>query len=407
MKDFAQSLDKLAEVAVKVGLNLKEGQDLVMTASIEALPLARLITEQAYKAGARLVTTLYEDDADILARFKYGPDSSFDTSIDWLYGGMAQAYGQGAARLAISGSNPTLLKDQDPEKVSRANRARSKAYQPAREFITNFDINWTIVSYANPAWAQAVFPGDQDAVEKLWQAIFMASRIDQLDPIAAWKTHDQNLHARCNMLNQKRFSALHFRGPGTDLKIGLADDHNWSGGATAAKNGVVCNPNIPSEEVFTTPHKDRVEGYVTSTKPLSYQGSLIDQIWVRFEGGKIVEAKAAKGEEVLHTLLDTDSGARSIGEVALVPHSSPIAQSGILFYNTLYDENAASHIALGQAYSECITGGYKLSPEELEALGSNSSAIHVDWMIGSNQIDVDGIDASGKAQPLMRGGEWV
>ena len=208
-------------------------------------------------------------------------------------------------------------------------------------------------------------------------------------------------------LNHKRYSALHFKGPGTDLLVGLADDHLWAGGATRAKNGAVCNPNIPTEEVFTTPHKDRIEGYVQSTKPLSYLGSLLEGIEMRFEKGRVVEARAKSGTDVLNRLLQTDEGARSLGEVALVPHSSPIAQSGLLFYNTLFDENAASHIALGQAYSECIQGGGQLIPEELAAKGANSSLIHIDWMIGSEEIDVDGITASGQAEPLMRRGEWV
>jgi aminopeptidase len=208
-------------------------------------------------------------------------------------------------------------------------------------------------------------------------------------------------------MNARRYAALHFKGPGTDLKVGLADDHLWLGGGTTAGNGNYCIPNMPTEEVFTTPHKDRVDGTVTSTKPLSHQGTLIEGIRVRFEGGKIVEAHAAKGEQVLQKLIETDEGARRLGEVSLVPNSSPIAASGMLFLNTLFDENAACHIALGQAYSSCLKDGDKLTPEELAAKGANDSLIHVDWMIGSGKIDVDGIAAHGGAEPVMRGGEWV
>lgn len=402
-------LDRLGEVAVRVGLGLQKGQELVMTAPIEALPLVRRITEHAYKAGASLVTTLFSDDETTLMRFRHAPDGSFDIASGWLYEGMAGAFRNGAARLAIAGDNPALLSGQDGDKVSRANRARSKAYQPALELIAGFDINWTIVSYASQAWAKAVFPDEPDsiAVAKLWDAIFAASRVDRRDPIAAWAEHNDALHARTALLNAKRFSALHFRGPGTDLKVGLADDHEWEGGASTAKNGVVCNPNIPSEEVFTTPHKDRVEGTVTSTKPLSYQGTLIEDISVRFEAGRIVEATARTGEDVLKKVLDTDEGAARLGEVALVPHSSPISASGLLFYNTLYDENAACHIALGQAYAKCIRGGDKMSADELAEKGANKSLIHIDWMIGSGLVDVDGIDAAGNSEPLMRQGEWV
>ena len=377
-KDFVEKLDRLAEVAIQSGLGLAEGQELVMTASTDALPLARLIAKHAYKAGASLVTILFADEEASLMRYRYGQESSFDTAANWLYDGMAAAYKSGAARLAITGGNPALLSKEDPEHVSRANRSMSKAYRPALELITRHDINWTIVSAATPAWAAAVFPNlpADEALAKLWDAIFAASRADQSDPVAAWKKHDEKLHQWAERMNSRRYSALHFRGPGTDLKVGLADDHLWLGGGTTAGNGRYCIPNMPTEEVFTTPHKDRVDGTVTSTKPLSHQGTLIEGIRVRFEGGKIVEAHAAQGEQVLQKLIETDEGARRLGEVSLVPNSSPISASGLLFLNTLFDENAACHIALGQAYSSCLKNGDKLTPEELAAKGANESLIH-------------------------------
>jgi aminopeptidase len=404
-----QKLDRLAEVAVQVGLGLAPGQELVMTATLDTLPLVRRINEQAYKAGAKFVNTLLTDEESTLLRYQYGSNESFDYAPAWLYEGMATAFKSGAARLAVAGSNPALLSQQDPEKVSRANRAVSKAYRPALELITRHDINWTIVPAATPAWAATVFPdlsADQ-ALAKLWDAIFAATRADQPDSVAAWKKHDANLHKRSAYLNDKRYAALHFKGPGTDLRVGLADDHLWLGGGTTAGNGRYCIPNMPTEEVFTTPHKDRTEGTVTSTKPLSHQGTMIEGIQVRFEAGKIVEAKASKGEAVLQNMISTDEGARKLGEVALVPHNSPIAQSGILFNNTLFDENAACHIALGQAYSTCVKNGDKLSPEDLAARGANESLIHVDWMIGSAAISVDGVTASNELEPLIRDGEWV
>jgi aminopeptidase len=407
--EFEQTLDRLAEVAVRAGLGLAPGQELVMTAPLDAIPLARRITEHAYKAGASLVTALFSDEKSALLRYRYGPDASFDAAASWLYEGMAQAYRSGAARLAIAGNDPSLLSQEDPEKVSRVNRATSKAYRPALELIARHEINWTIVACATPAWAAAVFPDlpQDEALARLWDAIFAASRVDRTDPVAAWKEHDANLHARAARLNEKRFSALHFRGPGTDLRVGLADGHLWLGGGTTAGNGRYCIPNMPTEEVFTTPHKDRVEGRVTSTKPLSHQGTMIDEISVRFEAGRIVEAHAARGEQVLQRMIETDQGARRLGEVALVPHSSPIASSGLLFLNTLFDENAACHIALGQAYSTCLKDGDSLTPEQLASRGANNSLIHVDWMIGSNHIDVDGISATGESEPVMRAGEWV
>ncbi len=404
-----QRLDRLAEVTVKVGLGLKHGQEVVITAPLDALPLVRRVTEKAYKAGASLVTTLLGDEESTLLRFKYAADDAFDTAPGWLFEGMASAYRAGAARLAILGEDPALLSGQDTDKVARANRARSKAYVPAMEQIVNFNTNWSIVAAATPAWARAMFPDDPEevAVSRLWDAIFAASRVDAADPVAAWEAHNRELQSRTAFLNDKRYAAIRFHGPGTDLTVGLAEGHEWQGGSALAKNGTVCNANIPTEEVFTTPHKDRVEGRVRSTKPLSYQGTLIDGIEVRFEGGRIVEAKASKGEDVLRKVLETDEGASRLGEVALVPYSSPISQSGLLFFNTLFDENAASHIALGQCYSKCFVDGGSLTPEEVIARGGNKSLIHIDWMIGSGEIDVDGITADGRSETLMRKGEWA
>ena len=406
---FEQKLDQLARVAIEVGLGLKAGQELLMTASLEAVPLVRRITEHAYRAGASLVTTLYSDDEAMLMRYRFAPDDAFDRAPGWLYDGMGAAFKSGAARLAITGTNPTLLSNEDPDKVGRANQAVSKAYRPALELITRHEINWTIVASATPSWAAAMFPDDtpEDALAKLWEAIFATTRIHVDDPVSNWKTHDTELHRRAAYMNEKRYAALQYRGPGTDFRLGLADDHLWLGGGTTAGNGLYCIPNMPTEEIFTTPHKDRAEGTVTASKPLSYQGTMIEGIRVRFERGRIVEAHASRGQEVLRKLIGTDDGAGRLGEVALVPHSSPIASSGLIFFNTLFDENAASHIALGQAYTSCLRDGEKLTPEQLAARGANDSLIHVDWMIGSDKLDIDGITSSGTAEPLMRNGEWL
>jgi aminopeptidase len=404
---FLSKLDLLANVAVNVGLGLAKGQELLITAPLQTLPLVRRITEHAYRAGASLVTTFYTDEDATLMRFRLAPDESFDRAAVWLNDGIANAFRSGVARLAVAGADPNLLSGEDPKKVSRANLAQSKASRAALDLITRHEINWSIVPCATPAWARLVFPDDARAMERLWEAIFASARINETDPVAAWRAHSEHLQRRVKLLNEKRYSALHFTGPGTDLTVGLAEENLWLGGGSVARNGIACMPNIPTEEVFTTPHKDRVDGFVTSTKPLSYQGSLIEGIRVKFEKGRITEVHATKGESILESMTSTDEGARRLGEVALVPNSSPISKSGLLFWNTLFDENAASHIALGQAYSTCIKNGDGMSPSELAAKGANESLIHVDWMIGSGEMNVDGVHADGRVEPLMRAGEWV
>lgn len=405
----SEKIDKLAQLAVYTGLGLRPGQDLILTAPVEALPLVKRIAVHAYKAGAGLVTPLFSDGELTLARYKYANNASFDKAPDWLYNGIGQAFDNNAARMAIVGDDPMLLANQDSDKIGRANKANSIAYKPARERITRFNINWNIIAWPGVAWAKRMFPelSGIEAQSKLADAIFDASRVNTTDPVEEWKKHNEVLRKKCKWLNELDFASLHFNGPGTDLVVGLAEGHEWMGGASIAQNGITCNPNIPSEEVFTTPHALNVNGSVCSTKPLSHQGALIDKIQVRFENGKITNAKASKGEEVLLKILDSDEGARRLGEVALVPNSSPISQSGLLFYNTLFDENAACHIALGQCYSKCFKGEENLSEKEILKRGGNSSMIHIDWMIGSRHIDIDGINSDGSRVAVFRKGEWA
>ena len=324
-------LDRLADIAVETGVNVQEGQDLLIAADVTMVDLVRRITDRAYRRGARLVTILYDDEAAQLARFRFGHDASFGHDRDWLQDGIARAMENGqTARLKVIGADPNLLADQDPDKVARAEAAFARASKPVISRITRFETNWSIVAYATEAWAKTVFPGAPDAVDRLWAAIFAASRVDAsvADPKEAWKVHNAQLSGRRKLLDDKQYDALHFRGPGTDLKVGLARGHSWGGGAGKTIQGVMCNPNIPTEEVFTTPHCRHVDGFVRSTKPLAHQGVVIRDIEVRFEEGRIVEARASAGEAALKKLLDVDDGARRLGEVALVPHSSPISASG-------------------------------------------------------------------------------
>ena len=407
--DESTELDKLAELSIKTGVALQQGQDLLITAPLEAAPLVRRLTFHAYKQGCGIVTPLYTDPEVTLLRYKNAQKDSFDKATDWLFEAMGAAFDRNTARLAVVGEDPMLLSEQNADDIGRANHAVSKASSPVRERITRFNVNWNIIAWPGTQWAKRVFPNleEAEAQEQLARAIFQASRLDGKDPIENWSIHNKNLRTKTDWLNAKNFDSLHFYGDGTDLKVGLAEGHEWMGGASKARNGVICNPNIPSEEVFTTPHALKVDGYVKSTKPLSHQGTLIENISVVFQNGRITEAKASKGEEVFLKLIDTDDGARRLGEVALVPHSSPISQSNLLFYNTLFDENAACHIALGQCYSKCFKDGDTLSKDKVIKNGGNSSMIHVDWMIGSDTINIDGLDEDGGITPVFRAGEWA
>lgn len=402
-------LEKQAETIVSTGLNLAPGQDLIVTASAEALPLVRLVAAAAYRAGAGLVTPILSDEDITRARYQYGHDASFDCAPDWLFNGMADAYGANAARLHIAADNPMALSQQDPTKVARAAKAHAQAYKPASAKISGFEINWSIAAYPGLLWSKLVFPDlDDDAAQTaLAQAIFAASRVDRSNPTQAWVDHNAHLATRRDRLNDQNFAALHFTSDGTDLSVGLADGHVWMGGASTAKNGVTCNPNIPTEEVFTTPHNLRVSGHARATKPLAHQGSLIEDITVVFEDGVITKASASRGQDVFTKLLDSDDGARRIGEVALVPYASPISESGVLFYNTLFDENAACHIALGQCYKDCMKDTDGLSDADIAARGGNSSLIHVDWMIGGKDTNIDGVTQSGDRVPVFRDGNWA
>ena len=404
---FNKNIEKLAYLSIKRGVSLQKGQNLLITAPIDSLPLVRKICEFAYNEGANIVTPFFSDSGITLSRFKYAHDESFDKAATWLYNGMGEAFDNNTARMAIAGDDPMLLSEMDPDKVSRANKATNIAYKPARERITEFKINWNIISWPGKAWAKRVFPNldENEAIIKLGEAIFHASRVSSSDPILEWDNHNKNLREKTDWLNSMNFQSLLYNGPGTSLEVGLADGHEWMGGASEAQNGVICNPNIPSEEVFTTPHALKVNGSVCSTKPLSYQGTLIDNISVEFKDGKIINAKASKGEEVLLKVLDSDDGSRRLGEVALVPNSSPISQLGITFFNTLFDENAASHIALGQCYTKCFKNK-NLSNDQIKQQGGNSSMIHIDWMIGSGKIDVSGKDQNGNITQIFKQGEW-
>ncbi len=399
-----------------MGLNLRAGQRLLVIgplasggASLEAAPLVRHIVASAYRAGAPLVEVIWGDEALQLLRFEQAPRDSFNEFSAWLPKALFEHAEAGHAVLSVYANDPDQLKDQPTELVGAVQQAVSRGVRPFRELISRNHTNWTVVAAAGAGWAARVFPDlpKEQQVPKLWQAIGALCRLDRPDPVAAWETHLKALAARRDFLNGKRYSALKYSGPGTDLTIGLPDGHLWVSGRSESRSGITFAPNIPTEEVFTMPRADRVDGVVRSTKPLSYGGTVIEHFELVFTGGRVVRVAAERGQRVLQQLVDTDSGAARLGELALVPHSSPVAQSGLLFYNTLFDENAASHVALGSAYKFTLSGGETMDDETFERAGGNRSAVHVDFMIGSGDLDVDGVLASGASEPLMRKGEWA
>ncbi len=406
---FEQKLQNLADLAVKVGVGLQPGQRLIVSAPLESAPLARLITGSAYKAGARLVDVMWKDDAVTLARFKYAPRDSFEEFSEWRTNALQAHAGQGHAFISVSAAAPDLLKDEDAELVATAMRTYNTHMTPFRKVIMADGANWCIVSQPIPGWAAKVFPdaSSEGQMLKLWDLIFKVSRADQPDAVAAWQQHLAQLAEWRDYLNSKRYVTLKYTAPGTDFTVGLPQNHIWKGGRGKSQSGISFVPNLPTEEVFTMPHRDRADGVVSSSKPLSYAGVLIENFSLTFEKGRVVRASAERGEDILRKLVETDEGSARLGEVALIPHSSPVSQSGVLFYNTLFDENAANHLALGRAYQFTLKNGVSMSEKEFEAAGGNTSLVHVDFMIGSNQMDVDGITANGTAEPVMRAGEWA
>jgi len=414
--DFDRMLRAYADLTVRVGLNLQPTQRLLIIgpianggAALDAAPLVRAITASAYRAGARLVETLWGDEALLAARLENAPRDSFTEFSAWLPDALVQHAAAGHAVLSIYANDPDQLKDAPQDLVGAVQQATANHVRPFRDYISRNHTNWAVVAAAAPTWAARVFPEVEPAmqVQRLWDAIARLCRLDREDPIAAWETHLADLAARTDHLNSKQYSALRYTGPGTSLTIGLPKDHVWVGGRSANAAGIRFAPNLPTEEVFTMPHKDRVDGVVRATKPLSYGGTLIEGFTLRFDGGRVVELHAEKNESVLRRLVEMDAGAARLGELALVPHSSPVAQTGVLFYNTLFDENAASHVALGAAYKFTLRGGESMAEDAFEQAGGNRSAAHVDFMIGSGELDVDGVLPSGTAEPVMRKGEWI
>ena len=410
IQDFDQKLEKYAELIVKVGLNLQPEQRLFLVAfSLDVAPLVRQVVKSAYKNGSRLVSVLWLDEQLDKIRHQYAPRDSFEEFPTWGSDGNLQCIERGDAFLQIGGRNPELFKDQDPELIAIVNHTQAKHLKPIRNHQGKNSVQWSIVCPPTPDWATKVVPENtpQKAEECLWDAVFKACRIDEPDPAVFWEKYVDNLEKRAKYLNDKQYTVLHFTGLGTNLTVGLPEGHIWEGAKHKTPSDISFVANLPTEELFTLPHKNKIEGTVTSTKTLSYHGNLIENFSLTFSEGKVVNFSAEKGEEILRNLLETDEHAKFLGEVALVPHQTPISQLGFVFLNTLYDENASNHLALGKAFRSSLKGGVTMSDEEFARAGGNDSLIHVDFMFGSGEMDVDGLMSDGATEPVMRAGEWA
>ncbi|MCZ2260232.1 aminopeptidase [Sporosarcina sp. G11-34] len=408
MPTFKQQLYNYAELAVKVGVNIQPNQYLYISASTEAIEFVRLVTEIAYDTGSRQVFVDWNDDVVSRLRYEKAPADSFAEFPEWKVMERELLAEQGAAFMSIVSQSPDLLKGIDPSRIGDSQKATGKALDKFRQSMQSDKVSWTVIATPSKAWAKKVFPDlpESDQTSALWEAIFKSVRADKTDPVQSWIDHDKKLHEKVDYLNEKRFHKLHYQAPGTDLTIELPEGHLWCGAGSLNEKGHAFMANMPTEEVFTVPLNTGVNGYVSSTKPLSYGGNIIDNFKITFKDGRVIAISAEQGEEVLQRLIDTDEGAKHLGEVALVPHNSPISQSGLLFYNTLFDENASNHLALGSAYAFCVKNGKTMTRDELEKHGLNQSITHVDFMIGSEQMDIDGIHKDGTNEPVFRNGNW-
>ncbi|OES45093.1 aminopeptidase [Domibacillus iocasae] len=409
MENFQEQLEKYAQLAVSTGVNIQPEQTLVVRAAIDSAQLVRLIVEKAYQAGAKHVYVDWSDDAVSKLKYTLAPEEAFHEFPDWNKQMMESLAQKGAAFMSIVSSGPDLLKGVDGKRIAAYQKAAGAAMKKYREYIQSDKVSWTVIAAPSKDWADKVFSElpEQERIPALWEAIFKAVRANHADPVQAWKDHDARLCEKVAVLNQQHFKSLHYTAPGTDLTIDLPDTHLWVGAGSTNEQGHSFMANMPTEEVFTVPVKTGVNGYVKATKPLSYAGNIIDGFTVTFENGRIVNVTAEEGEDVLKQLVDTDEGSHYLGEVALVPHDSPISNAGILFFNTLFDENASNHLAIGSAYAFCIEGGKEMSQDELEKNGLNTSITHVDFMIGSAEMNIDGIKADGTLEPVFRNGNWV
>lgn len=409
LANFNENLEKYARLIVETGVSVKKDHTVVLQINVDQAPLARLITKEAYQSGAAEVIVQWTDDViqkEFLShaandRLEQIPQYKIDQTNDWV--------AKGASRISVVSSDPEAFAGIDSDRVATFQAASGKALTNLRKATQANKVSWTVVAAAGKQWAAKVFPDlpEEEQVDALWNQIFKTTRVYEEDPILAWEKHDETLAQKAAELNKEQFSALHYTAPGTDIIIGLPKNHLWEGAGSYNARGEKFMANMPTEEVFTAPDYRRINGYISSTKPLSYAGTTISGMTFTFKDGKVIDFSAEQCQDVLAKLLDTDEGARSLGEVALVPDPSPISQSGIIFYNTLFDENASNHLALGAAYAFSVEGGTEMTDEELAEAGLNRSQTHVDFMVGSDKMNIDGIREDGSTVPVFRNGNWA
>ncbi|MGT2847061.1 aminopeptidase [Streptococcus massiliensis] len=410
LPNFQKNLEKYAKLLVANGINVQPGHTVVLSIDVEQAELARLIVKEAYALGAHEVVLQWTDDTINRERLLHVPLKRLENVPDYRVAEMNYLLDKKASRLGVRSSDPDALGGVDSERLAKSAKALGAALKPMQVATQANKVSWTVAAAAGPAWAKKVFPeaaSEEEAVDLLWDQIFKTCRVYEDDPVAAWKAHEERLGAKATLLNEAQFTALHYTAPGTDLTLGLPKNHYWESAGSLNAQGEYFIANMPTEEVFTAPDFRQADGYVTSTKPLSYNGNVIEGIKVTFKDGQIVDITADKGDEVMKKLVFENDGARSLGEVALVPDPSPISQSGITFFNTLFDENASNHLAIGAAYATSVVGGENFTEEELAAAGLNRSDVHVDFMVGSSQMNVDGVREDGSRVPIFRNGDWA
>jgi len=403
-----EKLLNYVDIILKQGISIEKGRKVCIKAPIESVELVRLLSEKAYEYGAADVHYDWRDDRLTFLRYKNCEKEIFEKSPKWLEDRLNSYGDEEWSLISIIGDDPELLKTISSEKIAANAKTMATISKDLRDKISKGSFEWTIAAYPTTVWAEKVYPNlkGEEAKSKLWEAIFKISRADRDNPLKSWERHLKVLNEKMNFLNEGEFKEFHYRGPGTDLKVGMPKAYKFIGGDLETYKGTRHLPNIPTEEVFSAPHKYRVEGKLSSTLPLNYGGNLIEDFTLYFEEGKVVNFEAKKGYETLENLLNTDEGAKRLGEIALVPEDSPIANSKTLFYTTLYDENASCHFAIGTAYKLCVEGAENMSEEELDKAGVNESLTHVDFMVGSKDLDIDGIKEDGTIVPIFRKGNW-